>query len=200
MRGGCAPRTSPNPPGLRAGATSRGVTTPVPRVYLPLSLTTPGSSGSTEPTRLCRGCSHRHRRSTAPAASSSTPPLRRRGDGRSLTSIWTSAPRGALEQVAGQDRVRLCPEKLRSRGTCSAGRGVDPGCVQELPDGGGADLVAEVGELAGCGGSPRSGSRWPDGGPGHAGRRGWRVDRLGWAGWSSSGRSAVGASAGSSTV
>jgi hypothetical protein len=53
-----------------------------------------------------------------------------------------------LEQVAGQDRVRLCPEKLRPRGTCSVGRGVDAGCVQELPDGGGADLVAEAGELA----------------------------------------------------
>src|SRR4029450_10783605 len=112
MRGGCAPRTSPNPPDLRAGATSRGVTTPVPRVYLPLSLTTPGPSGSTEPTRLCRGCSHRHRRSTAPAASSSTPPLRRRGDGRSLTSIWTSAPRGALEQVTGDDPVRLGSQEL----------------------------------------------------------------------------------------
>jgi hypothetical protein len=148
MRGGCAPRTSPNPPGLGAGATSRGVTTPVPRVYLPLSLTTPGPSGSTEPTRLCRGCSHRHRRSTAPAASSSTPPLRRRGDGRSLTSIWTSAPRGALEQVAGQDRVCLRPQKLRPGRSHTPGRGVYPGPVQDVPDGGGTDLVAEARQLA----------------------------------------------------
>jgi hypothetical protein len=74
---------------FRAGVISRGVTTPVPCVYLPISLTTPGSSGSTEPTRLCRGCSHHHRRSPGPAASSYTPPLRRQSDGRILTSMWT---------------------------------------------------------------------------------------------------------------
>ena len=48
---------------VRAGDQSRGVTTPVPRVYLPVSLTRPGPSGSPEPTRLCRGCSHLPRRS-----------------------------------------------------------------------------------------------------------------------------------------
>ena len=31
----------------------------------------------------------------------------------------------------------------------------------------------------GCAGTPRWGSRWPGGGPGRAGRRGWRVDRAG---------------------
>jgi hypothetical protein len=70
-----------------AGGPSRGVTTPVPHVYLPVSLTAPGPSGSPEPTRLRRGCSHPPRRSPAQAASSSTPPLRRQGDGRSLTPI-----------------------------------------------------------------------------------------------------------------
>ena len=34
-----------------------------------------------------------------------------------------------------------------------------------------------------------SGSRWPGGGPGGGGRRGWRVDRVGSVGWSSGGRS-----------
>ena len=72
---------------VRAGASSRGVTTPVPRVYLPVSLTAPGPSGSPEPTRLCRGCSHPPRRSPDQAASSFTPPLRRRTNGRSFTSI-----------------------------------------------------------------------------------------------------------------
>src|SRR5215510_6260042 len=42
---------------VRAGGPSRGVTTPVSRVYLPVSLTAPGPSGSARPTRLCRGCS-----------------------------------------------------------------------------------------------------------------------------------------------
>lgn len=42
-----------------AGVASRGVTTPVPLVYLPVSLTGPDPSGSPESARLCRGCSHR---------------------------------------------------------------------------------------------------------------------------------------------
>ena len=42
---------------VRAGQVSRGVTPPVPRVYLSVSLTRPDPSGSPEPTRLCRGCS-----------------------------------------------------------------------------------------------------------------------------------------------
>ena len=66
---------------------SDGLWQPVPRVYLPVSLTAPGPSSSTGPTRLCRGCSHPPRRPPAQAASSFTPPLRRRGDGRSFTSI-----------------------------------------------------------------------------------------------------------------
>src|SRR5207344_3540852 len=48
---------------VRAGQISRGVTAPVPRVYLSVSLTGPDPSGSPEPTRLCRGCSHLPRRS-----------------------------------------------------------------------------------------------------------------------------------------
>ena len=66
---------------------SRGVTQPVPRVYLSVSLTAPGPSGSAKPARLCRGCSRPPRRPPDQAASSFTPPPRRRGDGRSLTSI-----------------------------------------------------------------------------------------------------------------
>src|SRR6266536_1520837 len=65
---------------VRAGAESRGVTQPVPLVYLPVSLTAPGPSGGTEPARLCRGCSRPPRRLPAQASSSFTPPLRRRRD------------------------------------------------------------------------------------------------------------------------
>jgi hypothetical protein len=79
--------TQPTSAGLELVRPSRGVTTPVPHVYLPVSLTTPGPSGSTGPTRLCRGCSHPPRRPPDRIASSFTPPLRRQGDGRSFTSI-----------------------------------------------------------------------------------------------------------------
>src|ERR1017187_4641487 len=72
---------------VRAGHKSRGVTQPVPRVYLSVSLTAPGPSGSAEPARLCRGCSRPPRRPPDQASSSFTPPPRRRGNGRSLTSI-----------------------------------------------------------------------------------------------------------------
>jgi hypothetical protein len=79
--------TQPTSTGLELVKPSRGVTTPIPRVYLPISLTAPGPSGSTGPTRLCRGCSHPPRRPPDWIASSFTLPLRRQGDGRSFTSI-----------------------------------------------------------------------------------------------------------------
>src|SRR6266704_2232241 len=81
---------------IRAGRKSRGVTTPVPRVYLPVSLTGPGPSDSAEPTRLCRGCFFLLRRPPAWVASSFIQPLRRLNDGWSFTPIRTPAPRGAL--------------------------------------------------------------------------------------------------------
>src|SRR5207244_4051006 len=77
-----------------AGGLSRGVTTPVPHVYLPISLTAPDPSGSPGPTRLCRGCSRPPRRLPDQAASSFTPPLRRQRDGR------LSPPSGPLRLVA----------------------------------------------------------------------------------------------------
>jgi hypothetical protein len=63
-----------------AGASSRGVTTPVPRVYLLALLTAPGPFGSAGPARLRQGCSRLRRRPAASAALSFTQPLRRQGD------------------------------------------------------------------------------------------------------------------------
>src|SRR5713101_4573864 len=79
--------TQPESAGLELVRVSRGVTEPVSRVCLPVLLTAPGPSGSAEPARLCRGCSHPPRRPPDQAASSFTPPLRRQGNGRSFTSI-----------------------------------------------------------------------------------------------------------------
>jgi hypothetical protein len=53
-----------------------------------------------------------------------------------------------VEQVAGEDRLWLCAEELRPARSCPPRRGVDAGPVQDGPDGGGADPVAEAGELA----------------------------------------------------
>ena len=53
-----------------------------------------------------------------------------------------------VEQVAGEDRVRLGLQEFCPRRSGSLGRWVDACAVQDGPDGGGADLVAEAGELA----------------------------------------------------
>jgi hypothetical protein len=54
-----------------------------------------------------------------------------------------------MQQVAGEDGVRLCPQELSPRGPGStAGRRVNAGAAKDLPDSGGADLVAEAGEFA----------------------------------------------------
>ena len=53
-----------------------------------------------------------------------------------------------VEQVAGQDRVRLRAQELAPGRSGATRCGIDPGCVEDRPDRGGADLVAEAGELA----------------------------------------------------
>ena len=95
---------------VRAGRRSRGVTTPVSFVYLPVSLTGPGPSGSPEPTRLCRGCSHPHQRLPARAASSFTPPLRRPRRRRSPTSIRSNSTSWRITSArTGSRRGGLAP-------------------------------------------------------------------------------------------
>jgi hypothetical protein len=53
-----------------------------------------------------------------------------------------------VEEVGGQDGVGLGAEELGPGGSGPPCRRGDAGCVQDLPDGGGADLVAESGEFA----------------------------------------------------
>ena len=55
----------------------------------------PGPSGSTSPSRRCRGCSRPPRRSPDQAASSFTRPLRRPGGGALPSPHEYTAPRGA---------------------------------------------------------------------------------------------------------
>ena len=52
-----------------------------------------------------------------------------------------------VEQVAGQDRLGLRAEELRPGRSGPSRRGIDPGGAQYLPDGRGADSVAESGEF-----------------------------------------------------
>ena len=74
---------------------SRGVTTPVPRVYLLVSLTGPGPSRNPEPSRLCHGCSHPHHQSMDQAAVSFSQQLRLPADEGLPPPFELQAPRGA---------------------------------------------------------------------------------------------------------
>jgi len=62
---------------VRAGLALRGVTTPVPRVLLSITLAGPTPSGGPDAPRLCQGCSHPPRHLPAQAAPSFSGPLRR---------------------------------------------------------------------------------------------------------------------------
>jgi hypothetical protein len=53
-----------------------------------------------------------------------------------------------MERVAGHEGVGLCAEELGPGRSGPPRRRIDPGGVQDRPDGGRADLVAESGELA----------------------------------------------------
>jgi hypothetical protein len=53
-----------------------------------------------------------------------------------------------VEEVAGEDRVGLGPQELGPGWSGPSGRGVDAGVVQDDPDGGGSDPVAEADEFA----------------------------------------------------
>src|SRR5690349_9175313 len=53
-----------------------------------------------------------------------------------------------LEEVAGQQALGLGAEEIGPRGGTAFGRRVDPGVVQDLPDGGSGDLYPEHQQLA----------------------------------------------------
>jgi hypothetical protein len=73
----------------------RGFTALVPHVHLPVLLAEPGPSGSTDPSRRCRGCSHPPLHFQGRAAPSFTSLLRQAG-GRALASLPDRiTPRGA---------------------------------------------------------------------------------------------------------
>jgi len=91
-----------------------------------------------------------------------------------------------VKQVAGQDRMCLRPQKRAPRRSGPSRRRVDAGGVQDSPDGGGSDLVAEPRELAVdasispggvLGGRRRIRVRRPAGMAGRPGRTGWVVQR-----------------------
>ena len=141
---------------VRAGRASRGVTAPVPRVYLPVLLTAPAPSGSPGTTQLCRGCSHLPRRPADQAASSFTPPLRRQGDKRSSTSIRNRVRRRAPCQCY---HWWVSPGRPRTRRARSSA----PGSPQAPGLG-----------CSSCGAGPRRGDAWC---PGRS--SGWRTTLAG---------------------
>ena len=119
---------------VRAGQVSRGVTTPVPRVYLSVSLTGPDPSGSPEPTRLCRGCSHLPRRSPdrLPPASP------HRHDGRAPKVSHLHPPQQRLvahvavldlpvgARVGPADALHVLRQGRRAPRAAARGRGTSP--------------------------------------------------------------------------
>ena len=84
---------------------------------LPLRLLTllagPGPSGSTGPSRRCRGCSRPPRRSPDQAASSFTKPLRRPGGGALPSPHEYTAPRGAPRSWCQSALLRASREHSR---------------------------------------------------------------------------------------
>ena len=80
---------------IGAGVSLERRYTLVPHVHLPVSLDGPGSSGSTDPSRRCQGCSHPPRRLPGRAALSFSGLLRQTGDGVLSPPFGNAAPRGA---------------------------------------------------------------------------------------------------------
>ena len=140
--GGVRAANQPESTGFRAGTCSRGVTQPVSLVYLPVSLTTPGPSGSARPTRLCRGCSRPPRRFRM-----RLPPAHRY-DGKEMDGLsppsGLTVPRGAPTSV---------PEERIAQGHSRDGEhipsAVNLGRAQQTRPLRAAGLTAD-GMLSGC--------------------------------------------------
>src|SRR5450759_3718529 len=95
-----------------AGVPLKGLYTLVSHVHLPVLLARPESSGSTDSSCRCQGCSHPHRRLPGQAALSFTRPLRRPSDGVLPPPFGNAAPRGARKppcrQGAASEPPRHC--------------------------------------------------------------------------------------------
>ena len=169
--------TQPESAGLELVRVSRGVTEPVSRVCLPVLLTAPGPSGSAEPARLCRGCSHPPRRPPDQAASSFTPPLRRQGNGRSFTSIrnnrasWRTQRYSRTCFARSSGELKDVQQKLRD--AHAAWMDLAPGFAGNRRGPGARRQFRAAVALTGCSASRLSrGCRTPR--PGGGGRRRWR--------------------------
>jgi hypothetical protein len=99
---------------IGAGVPLERLYTLVPHVHLPVSLGRPRSSGSTDQSRRCQGCSHLHRRLPARAALSFPNLLRQTGDGVPSPPSGNAAPRGA--------RRARCRRSIGPRRSCRSCR------------------------------------------------------------------------------
>ena len=95
LESGRALHPGPYPPDLSRRHRYGASTTDSLALRLLTLLAGPGPSGSTGPSRRCRGCSRPPRRSPDQAASSFTRPLRRPGGGALPSPHEYTAPRGA---------------------------------------------------------------------------------------------------------
>jgi hypothetical protein len=63
-----------------------------------------------------------------------------------------------MDEVDGEDAAGLCGEELLPGQACAAGCWADPGIMQDVPDRGGGDRVAELDEFALHAAVPRRGA------------------------------------------
>ena len=96
---------------IGAGVPLERLYTLVPHVHLPVSLDRPRSSGSTDPSCRCQGCSHPYRRLPVRAALSFPGLLRQTRDGVLSPPSGNAAPRGARSPRSRPStaRCRSCP-------------------------------------------------------------------------------------------
>jgi hypothetical protein len=145
---------------VRGRSSTYGTSTLVPRVHLLVLLAGPGPSGSADPSRRCRGCSHPPWRLPGKAAPSFTSLLRQASGGVLAPPLGQTEPRGAPQDLtiprtdARREPSRLGPVEA-TRGcllsgpeaavASETGMPQSPGCRQALPVCGTVD-----GQRSGC--------------------------------------------------
>jgi hypothetical protein len=111
----CKP--GPYPPDWSRSSTY-GTSTLVPRVHLLVSLAGPGPSGSADPSRRCRGCSHPPWRLPGKAAPGFTGLLRQAGGGVLAPPLGQTEPRGAPQDLTIPRRSRRRSQIGSAVSTC----------------------------------------------------------------------------------